>query len=135
MRLRRLERGNRDVLPARVPERHIAEFDATLRRDEFEGSRTLGDRHRGIEHFEHSLEADERGEHLESGIRESGERLVDALDECCHRHECADGDATVDDHECTDAIDRHRTQRTNETERNEEHSSIHRRLDPDVTHP
>ena len=135
MRLRRLKRSNRDVLPARVPKRHIAEFHAALWSHKFDGSRTLGDRHRGIEHFEHSLEADECGEHLESRIRESGEWLVDALDECRHRHECADGDPAVDNHESTDAIDRHRTQRTNETECDEEHSSIHRRLDPDVTHP
>ena len=110
------------------------ELDTTLRRCQLDRARAFGDRNRRIEHLEDALEADECGEDLETRIRQTRQWLIDALHERRHRHERADGDSTIDDHEGADAVDRHGTESADETEGDEEHPSVHRRLHADVTH-
>ena len=51
------------------------------------------------------------------------------------RDERAAGDVAVDDEVGADAVDRRRAERADETEGDEEHPAVHRRLDPDVAHP
>ena len=135
VRLGRLQRRDRDVLSPWIAERHVPELHATSRRDQFDCPRVLGDRHWRIQYLEHPLEADECGQHFESGVRQSREWLVDALDEGGHRHEGADGDSPIDDHERSNAVDGHCSEGSDEAECDEEHSAIHRRLHTDVAHP
>ena len=48
--------------------------------DEVDGAGPLGDERREVEHLEDPLERHERGQHVDAGVRELGERLVDLAD-------------------------------------------------------
>ena len=58
----------------------MLEVDRADRVDEVERARAVLDRGREVEHLEHALERDERGEDVDPGVRELHERLVDLRD-------------------------------------------------------
>ena len=69
-------RGRTSTRPARV--------------DEVDGAGALGDERREVEHLEDPLERHERGHHVDAGVRELRERLVDLADVDDERGDGAD---------------------------------------------
>ena len=76
----RFQRLERHLTARRVAEPHVVELDAALRFDEVDRAGPVGDRGGEVDHLEHPLERHERGQHVDPGVRELRERLVDQRD-------------------------------------------------------
>ena len=103
-------------------------------RDEVDGAGPVGDGHRGVEHLEDPLEADERGHQVDPGVGEAGQRLVDAGDVGGQGDERAERDGAVDHQLAADAVDGGGADGADEAEGDEEHPAVHGRADADVAH-
>ena len=125
-----VERGDRDLVGRRVAERDVVELDAARRIHEVHRADVVGDGDRSVEHLEHPVEADQRAHQIDAGVGEPGDRLVDAPGVRRHRDEGSDLDRSAHNHLPTDAVDQRCPDRGDHAEGDEEHPSVHRRLDP-----
>ena len=84
-----LQRGERHLVGRRVAEAHVVELDRHRPVRQRRRVGRLGDQRLDVEHLEHPLEADERGDHVEPGGGQRGERRVQAVEQQRHRHDGA----------------------------------------------
>ena len=97
-----------------------------VRVDQVDGAGPLGEQRGEVEHLEDPLEADERGQHVDPGVRELGERLVDLADVDHERGDGADLDRAVDREPPADVVHDRGADGGDEAERDEEHAGVHR---------
>ena len=117
----------------RVPEPHVIELDASLRRDQVEGAGPVVDQRGEVEHLEHALERHQRGQHVDASVRELREWLVDLGDvhrEGGHR---PDRQRSGDHQVAADVVDDRGTDRGDEAERDEQHARVHGARHADVS--
>ena len=112
--------GDRDLVARRVAEPHVLELDAALGVDEVDGAGPVGDRRGEVEHLEHALERDERGEDVDARVRELRERLVDLADVDHERDDRAGRDRARDREVAADEVDDRGADRGDEPERDEQ---------------
>ena len=134
-RTRSLERRDRHLGRLRVAERHVFELDTPARVDEIDRTCSIFDRHRRVEDFEDTVETHERSQQIDTGIGETGERLVHPRDESGERDQGSRRDVTRHHQLSTDAVDSNCSERADEPEGHEEDSPVHRRANSGVAHP
>ena len=103
--------------------------------DEVDGAGALVDERREVEHLEDALERHERGHHVDAGVRELRERLVDLRRRrCTNAATRADRDRVLDHEAPAEVVHDGGADRGDEAERHEQDPGVHRGGDADVAH-
>ncbi len=102
--------------------------------DERDGVGRIGDRGREVDHLEHPLERDERSQHVDPGVRQLRERLVDERDVRRERGQRARADRPRHREVPTDPVDDRGAERGDETEGHQQDPAVDRSGDADVAH-
>ena len=101
----------------------MVELDSALRRRrELGRARPFGDQRREVDDFEDPLERHQRGQHVDPGVRQLRERLVDLAHVHHERRDRADADRAVDHQVAADEVHDGGADRGNEGEPGEEHA-------------
>jgi hypothetical protein len=131
----RLERGERDLLGARVGEVDVVELDGGRAPRERHGAGRSVD-HRGqVEHLEDPVEGDQRGHDVDVDVGELRQRPVEPGEVGGHGDQGAHLERAVQREQAAPAVDEGGGQRGGEGERDEEDPGVHRLDDRDVPHP
>ena len=131
----RLQRGERDLLGARVGEVDVVELDAPGAAGDGDRVRRLVDHRRQVEHLEDALEGDERGHHVDVDVGERGERTVETVEVGGERDHGADVEGAVHRQHPAPAVHQRGGEGRDEEQRGHEHPRVHRLGDADVAHP
>ncbi len=131
----RLERGERDVLGARVGEADVLEGDRAPSPRHVDGVGVLLNHGDDVEDLEEALEGDEGGHHIEVDVGELGQRPVQAGQVGGQGDQGAEGERTVDGGHAAEAVDERGGQRAGQREGDEEDAGVGGLRDADVAHP
>ena len=131
----RFQRGERDLLGARVGEVDLIELDRGRTSWNVDRLGILGDHRHDVEDLEQALERDEAGHDVDVDVRELGYRAVEAGEVLGEGDDGADLDRTVRGRDPPEAVDEGRGDGRGQREPDEEEAGIGGLGDADVAHP